>query len=91
MNKKLEELITAKYGDKSTPERQLFEAKSTSFYLCNMIAEWRKEKKWTQKKMAEHIGVKPEFLSRIENGKVDVQLSTFIKILNCLGKSIEVK
>ncbi len=80
-----EELLNRKYGDKGTPKRDEFHAKSKVFYICEMLKEECKKANMTQTQLAEITEMKKEVISRIENGKVDVQLSTFLKIIQGLG------
>ncbi len=84
------DLLRAEYGEKGKEERDVFEAEAKAFYLCEMIKEERKKAKVSQKELAARIDVKPSFISRIENGKVDIQLSTFLKILYGLGLDIAI-
>lgn len=86
----LEDLLQIEYGKRGTEKREAFEARSKAFYFCEMLKEKRKEAKLSQKSLAEKADVKPSFLSRVENGKVDVQLSTLIKILNGMGMSLQI-
>ncbi|MGB1243077.1 MAG: helix-turn-helix domain-containing protein [Chitinophagales bacterium] len=88
--KNLEELLQIEYGKRGTEKREVFEARSKAFYFCEMLKEKRKEAKLSQKLLAEKADVKPSFLSRVENGKVDIQLSTLIKILNGMGMSLQI-
>jgi transcriptional regulator with XRE-family HTH domain len=49
----------------------------------------RKEANITQEELAEKIGTKKSYISRIENGKADIQLSTLFRIFEIgLGKHI---
>ncbi|WP_394812103.1 helix-turn-helix domain-containing protein [Bacteroides cellulosilyticus] len=43
----------------------------------------------TQEQLAERIGTKKTYISRIENGKADVQLSTLFRIFQGLGKQVK--
>jgi transcriptional regulator with XRE-family HTH domain len=46
----------------------------------------------TQEQLAIKTGTKKSFISRIENGKSDIQLSTLFRILELgLGKKISLK
>ena len=45
----------------------------------------RKMQKLTQQQLAEMIGKKREYISQIERGNSDMQLSTFLQIANALG------
>lgn len=50
-----------------------------------LIKDIRKEAGLTQKELAEKSGMKESYISRIENNKSDIQLSSFFKLLNSLG------
>jgi transcriptional regulator with XRE-family HTH domain len=45
-----------------------------------MIKEARKEAHLTQEALAERTGTKKSYISRLENGKIDIQISTLFKI-----------
>ena len=45
-----------------------------------MLKEARKEAKLTQEQLAEKTGTKKSYISKIENGKGNINLSTLIKI-----------
>ena len=42
----------------------------------------------TQEQLAAKIGTKKSYISRIENGHADIQLSTLFKIFQGLGRKI---
>ena len=82
---KKEEIRNAKTFD----ERETYEAKANYFVISEMLKEARKEAKITQEQLAERIGTKKSYISRLENGKVDIQLSTLFKIFETgLGRKI---
>lgn len=88
--KNVEDLFRLKYGEPGTSKREAFENKAMAFYLCEMLKEERHKANLSQSELAERAEVKKEFISRVENGKVDVQLSTFLKLLNSLNLGIQV-
>jgi transcriptional regulator with XRE-family HTH domain len=45
-----------------------------------MLKNARKEAKITQEQLAEKTGTKKSYISRIENGRGNIQLSTLIRI-----------
>lgn len=84
-----DELLDIKYGKPGTPTREEFEEKAVAFMVGEMIKEARKKAKLTQDDLADRIGTKKSYISRIENGKIDIQLSTLFKIFEeGLGKKI---
>lgn len=58
--------------------------------LCEVLKQHRLRHHLTQTELADKVGMQKEFISRIENGKVDVQLSTFLKIIEGLGLRVMV-
>ena len=64
-------------------EAQAVKAKAAE--LCETLKEFRQRHHLTQTELANKVGMQKEFISRIENGKVDVQLSTFLKLVEGLG------
>ena len=53
------------------------------------IKEFRENRKYTQDKLAESVGIDPKHLSRIENGRNYPSLDTLEKILDSLDVSYE--
>ena len=75
-----DELLDIKYGKLGTKKRDEFEVKAKSFVVGEMIKEARKEVHLTQEALAEKTGTKKSYISRLENGKIDIQISTLFKI-----------
>jgi DNA-binding XRE family transcriptional regulator len=87
--KSFDELLNIKYGDIGTPRRDKYEEKANYFVICQMLKEARKEANITQEELAEKIGTQKSYISRLENGKCDIQLSTLFKIFETgLGRQI---
>ncbi len=82
--------LDQKYGKLGTPEREQFEMEALDFYASQIILQNRKEANITQKELAEKVGMDKSYISRIENGLIQPTFSTFIKIINALGRSIEI-
>ncbi len=88
--KTFDELLDIKYGKLGTPKRDEFEAKSKAFIVGEMIKEARKEAHLTQDELAKRTGTKKSYISRLENGKIDIQISTLFKIFEeGLGKRLK--
>ncbi|MCB9222732.1 MAG: helix-turn-helix transcriptional regulator [Crocinitomicaceae bacterium] len=87
--KSFNELLDAKYGKVGTEKRDQFEEDSQIFIISEMLKAARKEAHMTQEELAEKIGTKKSYISRIESGKTDIQLSTLFKIFEIgLGKKL---
>jgi len=84
-----DELLDVKYGKIGTKERDDFEERANMFVISEILKESRREAKITQEQLAQKIGTKKSYISRIENGKCDIQLSTLFRIFQTgLGKQI---
>ncbi|MDR3219938.1 MAG: helix-turn-helix domain-containing protein [Dysgonamonadaceae bacterium] len=55
--------------------------KAKAFAIGEMIKEERKVANLTQEDLAKKIGAKKSFISRIENGHSDIQLSTLYRLI----------
>lgn len=83
--RKFDDILNEKYGKLDSPERNEFDAKAKSWYYAELLKEERKKQNITQKSLAEKIGKKREYISSLEKGQTDMQLSTFLKIADALG------
>ncbi len=87
--KNFEELLDSKYGKIGTEKRDDFEERAQYYVISEMLKETRKEAKMTQEQLAEKVGTKKSYISRLENGKCDIQLSTLYRIFEYgLGKKV---
>jgi len=82
------ELIDNRYGKPGTESREKFREDAFSFYFGEIIKNRRKELKLSQNDLAELIGKKRPYISRIENVE-DIRLSSFSLISNALNLSIQ--
>ncbi len=78
--KTFDQLIEAEHGKIGTESRNAYEEKTQMFIISEMLKEARKEAKITQEELAEKTGTKKSYISRIENGRGNIQLSTLIRI-----------
>lgn len=86
-----EDLLKEKYGEKGTVSRDKHDAESLAFRLGVMLKEARKEAKITQEQLAERTGTKKSYISRIEKGQSDIQVSTYYKLIEIgLGKHLNI-
>ena len=85
-----DEHLANRYGKPGIETRTEFEIKAKAFLIGEVIKEERRSAKMTQEQLAERIGAKKSFISRIENGRSDIQLSTLYRLLEFgLGKKVE--
>ncbi len=86
-----EQLIEVEHGKIGTEGRNKYEENAQMFIISEMLKNARKEAKMTQEQLAEKTGTKKSYISRIETGKSDIQLSTFYKLIEIgLGKSLNI-
>lgn len=83
-----EELLNAEYGAIGTPERDQFDAEAAAFCLAATLKEERRRAGLTQEQLANRIGTKKTYISRIENGKSDIHLNTLFRIFEGLGRRV---
>ena len=76
-------------------EKQLFTSEEIAesevrVAIINEMIKAREENGITQKQLEAMSGIKQPVISRMENGTSDPQLSTVLKILNSLGKTLQI-
>jgi ribosome-binding protein aMBF1 (putative translation factor) len=87
--KTFEELVELNYGKPGTAARNEFEEKTQFFFIGEMLREARKEAGLTQEQLAARTDTKKSYISRLENGKADIQLSTLFRLFEeGLGKKV---
>lgn len=83
------EHLDREHGKIGTKSRTEFEIRARSFAIGEIIKEERRLANMTQDQLARKTGTKKSFISRIENGHSDIQLSTLYKLLELgLGRKI---
>lgn len=84
-----DDLLNVKYGVLGSKKRDVFEEKAQYFVISEMLKQSRLEANMTQEQLAEKVGTKKSYISRLENGKCDIQLSTLYKIFEFgLGRKV---
>jgi ribosome-binding protein aMBF1 (putative translation factor) len=84
-----DEHLDSRYGSIGSAKRTDFEIKAKAFAIGEIIKEERRLASLTQQQLAEKTGTKKSFISRIENGHSDIQLSTLYKLIEYgLGRKI---
>jgi DNA-binding XRE family transcriptional regulator len=84
-----EEHLDQQYGKIGTKKRTEFEIKAKAFVIGEILKEARKESHLTQEELARKTGTRKSYISRIENGHSDIQLSTLFRIVEIgFGKTV---
>lgn len=84
----LDELLNVEFGPVGTPVRDEFDKETEVFCLAQTLRKERIRAGLTQEQLAEKIGTKKTYISRLENGKADVQLTTLFRIFEGLGRRV---
>ena len=79
---------TEDFGTLGTEERNAFEASCEAFIIGEQLKAERLKAGMTQEQLAAKIGTKKSYISRIENGHTDIQLSTLFRIFQGLGRKV---
>ncbi|MBI9060866.1 MAG: helix-turn-helix transcriptional regulator [Marinilabiliaceae bacterium] len=82
------ELLDERYGKRGTERRENFRDDAFLYYFGEIIRNRRKELKMSQDQLAELVGKKRPYISRIENGE-DIRISNLVLIANALDLSIQ--
>jgi len=78
--KTFDELIEKEHGKLGTESRNVYEEQAQMFIVSEMLKDARKDAKLTQEQLAVKAGTKKSYISKIENAKGNIQLSTLIRI-----------
>ena len=78
--KNFDELFNIQYGKIGEKKRDEFEEAAQYFVISETLKDARKEAQMTQEELANKVGTKKSYISRLENGKCDIQLSTLYRI-----------
>ncbi len=85
---KAKDLLAERYGQKGSDSREKFHESAYSYYFGEIIRNRRKELKMSQERLAEIVGKKRPYISRIENGE-DVRISNLLLVANALDLAIQ--
>jgi len=84
-----DEHLDQRYGKIGTKTRTEFEIKAKAFAIGEILRDARKEAQMTQEELAKKTGTRKSFISRIENGHSDIQLSTLYRLVEIgFGKRV---
>lgn len=75
-----DQLIEVEHGKIGTESRSKYEEGAQMFIVSEMLKSARKEANLTQEQLADKVGTKKSYISKLENGKGNIQLSTLIRI-----------
>lgn len=87
----IEDLISEDFGAIGTREREQFEMECDAFIIGEQLKGERLRAGLTQEQLAEKVGTKKSFISRVERGHADIQISTLVKLFQGLGRQVSVR
>ena len=76
-----DEHLEQRYGTIGSVKRTEFEINAKAFAFGEIIKEERRLSKLTQQQLADKTGTGKSLISRIENGRSDIQLSALYKLI----------
>ena len=83
------EILEFQYGKIGEKKRDEFEEKAQYFVISETPKDARRQANMTQQQLADKVETKKSPISRLENGKCDIQLSTLYRIFeDGLGRRI---
>jgi len=78
--KTFDELIEKEHGKIGSKKRNKYDEGAQMFIISEMLKEARKAANLTQEQLADRTGTKKSYISKLENGKGNIQLSTLVGI-----------
>ena len=64
------------------------DARQMSLVYGRRLRELRKQRQLTQQQLSDMTGIKREYISLIEQGRIDMQMSTFLTLSPALGLTL---
>ena len=83
-----DEVLNSLYGNPGTPQREEFRREAYAYCVGSIIHDARKSEGMTQQELAEKVGTKKSYISRIETENVEPSAGLFLNILSILGLTI---
>ena len=86
-----EDILSHEVGVRGSEQRRMFDAKAQAWYYGEILRDRRKALQLTQQELADRIGKERTYISRIEKGETDMQLSSFLQIAAALNLKIRIE
>ena len=79
------------YGKVGSPEREEFRKEAYAYCVGQIIHDARKqEKNDTNRTCSKKIGTNKSYISKIENGTIELGVGLFLRILDALGLRFDI-
>jgi len=88
--KTAKQLLDNEFGKQGTESRKKFKEEAYSYYLSEILKSRRLELKLSQEELAQKVGKKRPYISRVENGE-DVRISNFVQIALALNLNFDLQ
>lgn len=82
------ELLKQRYGREGSKARDEFRERAYSNYFGEILRDQRKKLKMSQDELAQIVGKKRPYISRVENGE-DVKISNLLLLSRALNLKLE--
>ena len=83
-----DEVMDSLYGAPGTEQRNKFRREAYAYCVGTIISDARRQAHVTQQELADRVGSKKSYISRIEHGSVEPSAGFFLSIINALGLTI---
>jgi len=83
-----DEVLDNLYGKPGSAERDQFRREAYAYCVGAIIHDARKRDGITQQELAQRVGTKKSYISRIETGRVEPSAGLFLSIISALGLTI---
>lgn len=88
--KTAKQILDNEFGKEGTETRKKFQQEAYSYYLSEILKSRRLELKLSQEELAQKVGKKRPYISRVENGE-DVRISNFVQIAMALDLNFDLQ
>ncbi|MBO4381559.1 MAG: helix-turn-helix transcriptional regulator [Bacteroidales bacterium] len=83
-----DEVLNTLYGKPGSAQREAFRREAYAYCVGTIIHDARKREGLTQQELADRVGSRKSYISRIETGAVEPSAGFFLNILSILGLTI---
>lgn len=79
-----------KYGAPGTPQGDAFLEEANNYMLGTILRDERKRQHMTQAELAAKVGTNKTYISRIEKGMIEPGFNLVVRMLEAMGRRIEI-
>jgi DNA-binding XRE family transcriptional regulator len=82
--------LNEQYGAEGSAEREAFREEARNYMLGVILRDERKKQRMTQAQLAEKVGTNKTYISRIEKGMIDPGFNLVCRLLDAMGRRLEI-